>query len=113
MSVYRFTQDAFVNNQIYLAGTTASTSDVGGSLPANWIPGSCVDPIDTPAILAVWNAGPRQTPLARQQWSTIGVAPAAIYWAPFGAPGLFQYQLTGAGALLGPRCAGAPMGNLP
>ena len=112
MSAYRFLQDCYVGTQLYLAGTTASTADVGGSLPANWIPGACVDPQDAAAIQAVWNVGPRLTPLARQQWSTIPVALPAIYWAPFNLA-LTQYQLTGAGASLGPRCAGALLGSLP
>jgi hypothetical protein len=66
------------------------------------------DPIDSDGIQDVWNAGPRLLPLVRQQWSNVPVAPATIYWVAV-SPGV--YQLTGAGAALGPR-AGS-LGNLP
>ena len=38
MSTYRFLQDHYINSAIYLAGTTASTQDAGGTLPNNWTP---------------------------------------------------------------------------
>ena len=66
------------------------------------------DPLDVDAIQDVWNFGPRLLPLVRQQFTNIPVTPAAIYWVSV-SPGV--YQLTGAGAALGPR-AGS-LGNLP
>jgi hypothetical protein len=112
MSQYRFLQDAYVGMS-YFAGTTASTADIlGGTLPVNWVPGPYVDPLDNAAITAFWNAGPQVAPLARVQWTTIPVVTAAVYWQVFNLA-LTQYQLTGAGAALGPRCAGIILGNLP
>jgi hypothetical protein len=95
-----------------LAGDTASTADVGGTLPIGWVPNGNVDPQDNAAITAFWNAGPQLAGLVRAQWSTQAVNTPAIYWTPFNLA-LFQYQLTGAGASLGPKCAGAPLANLP
>jgi hypothetical protein len=80
MSTYRFIQDAYVGTQYFYAGTTASTADVGGQLPAGWIPGPCVDPLDTPAINAFYAAGPYATPLARTQWVNLPVTVPAVYW---------------------------------
>ena len=112
MSAYRFLQDCYVGTQLYLAGSTASTADVSGSLPTGWVPNGAVDPQDNAAITAIWNAGPQLCGLVRPQWSTQAVNTPAIYWQPFNLA-LTQYQLTGAGASLGPKCAGALLGNLP
>jgi hypothetical protein len=114
MSSYRFLADCYVGTQYYPAGITASTADVvGGTLPVNWVPNGAVDPQDSPAITAFWNQGPQLLPgQIRPRWAMQPVAPPAIYWAPFNLA-LTQYQLTGAGAALGPRCAGALLGNLP
>ena len=57
MASYRFLQDHNVGGVTYLAGTTASTADVGGSLPAGWMPSGQVDPLDSAAVQAFWNAG--------------------------------------------------------
>jgi len=113
MAQYRWLQDGVVNGVYYYAGDVASTADVGGSLPANFVvPPACVDPQDNAAIQAFWNQGPQQCGLIRQQWATRFVAPPAIYWTPFNLA-LTQYQLTGAGAALGPKCAGVVLGNNP
>jgi hypothetical protein len=61
------------------------------------------DPIDVDAINDLWAAGPRLLPLQRQQWSNVPVTPATIYWVSV-SPGV--YQLTGAGAALGPQGRG-------
>jgi len=100
MAQYRFLADCYIGTQFYFAGTTASTADVGGSLPANFVPPAAVDPLDTPAVTAYWNVGPQATPLVRQQWSTIPVSPPAVYWKLIN-PSIGTYQLTGAGASLG------------
>src|SRR5262249_22241145 len=105
MAQYRFLQDAYIAGQYFSAGDVATLSN-------NFIPPAAVDPLDSAAITAFWNAGPQITPLVRQQWSTQSVAPPAIYWQPFNLA-LFQYQLTGAGAALGPKCAGVVLGNNP
>jgi hypothetical protein len=103
MASYRFLQDHNIGGQTYLAGTTASTADVGGTLPTNWVPTGQVDPIDGTAIQAFFNAGVQLLGAVRSQWTGIVVAPPAIYWQPFpSAGGTRPYQLTGAGAALGP-----------
>jgi hypothetical protein len=56
MSLYRFLQDHFINNQTYLAGTTASTTDAGGSLPSGFIPTVAMEPLDGAAVTAFWTA---------------------------------------------------------
>ena len=111
MAQYRFLTDHYIGNAIFPAGTTASTADVpGGTLPVNWVPSGAVDPLDDFAIQAFWSVGPQNLPLIRSQWTF--VAPPSVYWQPFNLA-LFQYQLTGAGAALGPKCAGTVLGNRP
>ena len=69
MAQYRFLEDAFVGQIFYQAGTTASTADVGGTLPTGWIPNNNVDPLDSPATVAFYNAGPQQCGLVRDQFN--------------------------------------------
>ena len=103
MSKYRFFQDAWVGTNNYTAGDIASTADVGGTLPTNWVPCVAVDPLDASAINAFWQAGVQLPGLVRQQWNGIPVAPPLIYWKPFNLINAVSYQLTGAGAALGPK----------
>jgi hypothetical protein len=105
MAQYRFLQDCYLAGQYFNAGDVAT-------LPNTVIPPAAVDPLDNAAITAFWNAGPQLCGLIRPQWSVQAVGPAAIYWVPFNLA-LTQYQLTGAGAALGPKCAGALLGNNP
>ena len=58
MSTYLMLEDHYINNQYLVAGTTQTTADVGGLLPANWAPTPNVDPLDTPAVAAFYAAGP-------------------------------------------------------
>jgi hypothetical protein len=95
MAQYRFLVDCFIGSYI-LAGTTLSTQDVGGSLPSNFVPPAAVDPLDTAAVNAFYAAGVQFTPLVRQQWSDVQVAPPITYWKPI--PGGPFWQLTGLGA---------------
>src|SRR5262245_28423740 len=95
MSVYRFLQDVWVGTTYYLAGTTASTVDVGGTLPVNWPPPGAVDPLDTPAVNAFYAVGPQLCGLIRPQWATQFVAPPVTRWVP--GPGVYQWSLTGLG----------------
>jgi hypothetical protein len=109
MAQYRFLVDHYIGGY-YSAGDTATTADVGGSLPANWKPTGGCDPLDTPAVNAFYAAGPQATPLIRTQWSTIFVAAPATYWKGTSlppAPGtgvspLTSYQLTGLGTNMPP-----------
>ena len=52
MSSYRFLADHSISQNYYQAGTTASTADVGGTLPQSWTPSNMVDPLDTAAVTA-------------------------------------------------------------
>lgn len=102
MASYRFLQDHNVGGVSYLAGTTASTADVGGSLPAGWMPSGQVDPLDSAAVQAFWNAGVQLLGLVRAQWTGISVPRPVTYWTPFPAGGGTRpYILTGLGASLG------------
>jgi hypothetical protein len=107
VSTYRFFQDAYVANQYFPAGSTAATSDVGGLLPAGWVPGPYVDPLDTAAVNAFYAAGVQQ--LLTSQFGTLSfqVRPIATYWKATAIPGspAMSYQLTGLGQALSPICA--------
>lgn len=99
MASYRFLQDHYVNGVTYLAGTTASTADVFGSLPARWQPSGQVDPLDNTAVQAFWNAGVQLLGLVRQQWTGIPIVPPTTYWTPAVTPNPYrEYLLTGLGA---------------
>jgi hypothetical protein len=50
MAQYRWLQDGFVAGFYYQAGDLASTTNVGGTLPASFIPPGAVDPLDTAAV---------------------------------------------------------------
>jgi hypothetical protein len=101
MAQYRFLQDCYVGTAYVNAGDVASTADVGGALPANFIPPAAVDPLDTPAVNAFYAQGPQTMPLlVRQQWSTIPVNVPVTYWKQI--PGGKLWQLTGLGAGLPP-----------
>ena len=64
---------------------------------------TAVDCVDSDAIQKFWNAGVQLLGLVRQQFTGVPVAPPQIYWQPFpSAGGTRPYQLTGAGAALGP-----------
>jgi hypothetical protein len=99
MAQYRFLADAYVGTTYIQAGTTLST-DVGGTLQANWAPPGAVDPLDASAVAAFHAAGPQPPPLVRQQWSTIPVSPPVTYWKQI--PGGRQWQLMGLGVGLAP-----------
>jgi hypothetical protein len=91
-------QDHYVNGVTYLAGTTASTLDAGGTLPVGWIPTGQVDPLDTAAVNAFWVAGPLLTGSIRQQWSNLSVAPPVTRWVDATTPNLYrEYVLNGLG----------------
>ena len=57
-------------------GTTASTADVGGTLPVDWPPTGAVDPLDATAVTAFYARGPQMGAMVRQQWTGIAVMPA-------------------------------------
>jgi hypothetical protein len=94
MSTYRFLQPHWIGNRYYEAGTVASTEDVGGTLPAGWVPSGQVDPTDSAAVTDFFNAGVQL--LGR---IAAGVSPPKTYWTPFPAGGGTRpYGLTGLGA---------------
>jgi hypothetical protein len=105
VSTYRFLQSAYVNNQYFQAGSTASTADVGGLLPTGWVPGPYVDPLDVAATNAFYAAGPK--PLVFQ-FGTLSfqVSPPKTSWIAAVIPGspAMSYSLTGLGIGLSPIC---------
>jgi hypothetical protein len=103
MSQYRFLQDHSVGGVYYQAGTSASTADVGGSLPVNWQPTGASEPLDAPAVAAFYAMGPQLGALIRQQWVGLPVAKPVTYWIPnpnptFPGNSAREYVLTGLGA---------------
>jgi hypothetical protein len=104
MAKYRFLQDHYIGNLYFSAGTTASTSDVGGLLPANWVPTPNVDPLDTPAVEAFYAAGPNKIVPQPGPCLFATYAPAT-YWVWAAVPGnssVLKFSLTGLGAGLSP-----------
>jgi hypothetical protein len=84
----------------YIEAGTTITMPTG-----QWVPPVAADPVDQNAIQDFWNAGVQIMGLVRTQFSTLPVAPPQVYWQPVN-PALGQlsaYQLTGAGASLGPK----------
>jgi hypothetical protein len=101
MSQYRFLQDASVGQFYYPAGTIASTADVGGTLPTNWLPNGDVDPLDTAAVTAFYNRGPQVAGLIRTQFVPLPVVPPTTYWLATPGP-VTSWQLQGLGSNLSP-----------
>jgi hypothetical protein len=100
MARYRWLQDGYVNGAYFSAGDVASTADVGGSLPANFVPSAALDPLDASAVAALYAARPQIMPmLVRQQWNGVPVSPPVTYWRQLPGPGNF-WALTGLGANL-------------
>jgi hypothetical protein len=102
MSSYRFLEDAWVGQFYYQAGTIASTTDVGGTLPVNWVPSGNTDPLDTGAVNSFYNAGPQQCGLVRDQWNGTSVQLPTTYWKPVVGSSPTQWALTGLGVLKAP-----------
>jgi hypothetical protein len=100
MSSYRFLADHYIGTAYFLAGTTASTRDVGGTLPINWGPSGNCEPLDAPAVNAFYAAGVQPPGLIRQQWSNVPVSVPVTYWRQI--PGGRLWHLTGLGAALAP-----------
>lgn len=82
------------------AGTVVTE---GVQIPVGWLPTLAVDPLNTSAVLAFWNNGPRgqqDAEKARDFFPFIPFTAPQVYWAAVpGQQGV--YVLTGAGALLG------------
>lgn len=97
---YRLLQQHFfnyfpiTNSKEYAAGLTIIE---GVDVPFGWIPTPNVDPLNTQAVQAFYNAGPSLLGLVVTQFSNLAVAPPTTFWveAP-GSPSL--WHLTGLGA---------------
>jgi len=88
---YLMLEDHYVNGNYIQAGTTTDTASL---LPSGWVPTPNVDPLNTSAVLAFYNAGPMLAGLIRVQWvGIIGPTPPVTYWTPVGK----QWGLTGLG----------------
>ena len=94
MARYRFLQDGFVGQFCHQAGSVAE-------LPADWVPGPFVEPLDAEAVQAFFEAGPQPCGLIRQQWSDILLTEfPRTYWTPVDARKT-RWRLTGLGEHLG------------
>lgn len=96
----------------YIGGTFYEARSIlieGRDIPFGWVPTLGVDPLNTPALLAFYKAGPR--PSNPYQWEsnyqnyvpssiTSAIPKPITYWVPV-SPGL--WALTGIGTLLPPR----------
>jgi hypothetical protein len=104
LSQYRFLSDHSIRGQYYSAGSTASTADVGGTLPVGWVPSGAVDPVDPAALAAFYAAGPQVpgNPI-RTQFTGIDVVPAITFWRRVSGTNPFVlFGLTGLGVNLPP-----------
>lgn len=81
MSLYYFLEDHYIGGIYYQAGTTAKTADAGGTLPTNWVPTGKVDPQDTPAVTAFWNAGVQFPEVIRTRFQPNQVNRPVTFWA--------------------------------
>jgi hypothetical protein len=105
MSVYRFLAPHYlgVGGGMYInAGSVLSTADVGGILPANWVPSNSVDPIDASAIAAFFAAGVQLWPGCPIGVNGFQIAPPVTYWQS-SRPQYNEYALVSAGVVLGWR----------
>ena len=97
MATYRALQDISLGaNWPYIqAGTILTDQGPSANIPAGWVPPAAVDPLDTDAVQAFWNAGVQLLGLVR-------VARPVTYWTPYPAGGGTRpYILTGLGTALG------------
>jgi hypothetical protein len=103
MAVYRFLQDHSIGGLYYSVGTTASTVDVGGTLPAGWTPTPNVDPLDVAATNALYSAGPLR-PVLFQPGRSFQTGPPKTSWVatPIPGTGVMSYSLTGLGVGMSP-----------
>lgn len=103
-AVYRLLADHYLASGYAPAGTVVTE---GLQIPNGWIPTTASEPQNAQAIQNFWNAGPQAQKDAESGrdrfWSGAALfsqVPPVIYWNSIGN-GL--WQLTGAGAALGPK----------
>jgi hypothetical protein len=107
MATYRALQDIDLGKNWgpVLAGTILTDQPPVPNIPVGWVPPAAVDPLDTGAVTAFWNAGVQLLGLVRQQWNGINVVPPVTFWKvdPAAGPGnpYRQFVLAGLGAGLG------------
>jgi hypothetical protein len=111
MATYRAICDIWLPNNTY-AQAGDIISDVAGAgvpIPVGWTPCLGVDPQDSAAQQAFFNAGPGSsgqaehgalsTVFAGNRWSGINVAAPQIYWKPAVQGGVSGFVLHGAEGL--------------
>jgi hypothetical protein len=74
------------------------------NMPDDFVPHGNCEPLDDAALKAFWDAGPQPCGLVRQQWIGQAVRAPAVFWRCVD-PTTNAFQLTGAGAALGPKIA--------
>ena len=107
VNVYRFLQDHSIGGLYYPAGTTASTQDVGGTLPFAWVPTPSVRAIGCSGPYAFYRAGPAQSLILQFGTLNYQVAAPKTSWVGTPIPGspFMSWSLTGLGIGLSPVCA--------
>lgn len=103
-AIYRLLADHYLATGYAVAGTIVTE---GKEIPTGWIPTTASEPQNQIAIQNFWAVGPRAQkdaePLRDRFWSGAALfsqVQPVIYWIQIGN-GL--WQLTGAGASLGPK----------
>jgi hypothetical protein len=94
MALYRMLAAHSIGGMYFDAGSIAETSDLGGQLPADWIPSPNVEPLDTPAVNAFYAAGPNARGGGGQTYWLASPVPDH--------PEVMAYSLTGLGQGLAP-----------
>lgn len=103
MAQYRLLADHYINNQTLVAGTVVTT---GVEVPSNFLPNANCEPLDTPAIQAFFDLGPDYFNVSSNLGVVRGGGASSVHWQLIGrssSPKSDIYQLTGAGASLGPK----------
>jgi hypothetical protein len=72
MSTYYFLTDQSIGSVYVTAGSTQSTEDVGGILPANFVPNGNCCALDAAARTAMYASSPQQPTLIQQSMDRRG-----------------------------------------
>jgi hypothetical protein len=102
-AIYKLLLPHYVRGAYLDEGLTVTE---GVQIPSGWVPTLAVDPLNNSAVLAFFNAGPRdggQYPdlslYQSENFARTSVTPPATYWV---RTGVNEWSLTGLGIGLGP-----------
>lgn len=89
---YRLLKDHYISGNYIQASEIVSEGD---SIPSSWIPSINVEPLNTPATQAYYDAGPDLGAVVRTQWTQLPVPRPVTYWYEVSSN---LWALTGLGA---------------